>query len=95
MDSEKLDRIALLLENMDKNFNTQFDRLEKKVDKIDQDISVLKQQNAALAEAINTTNQNLTSKIDMLDKKFDERYDILEGRTNINTIDINKLRAAR
>jgi len=48
MDSEKLDRIALLLENMDKNFMLQFDRLEKKVDKIEQDISVLKQQNADL-----------------------------------------------
>ncbi len=50
---------------------------------------------AAIAEAVNISNSALNSKIDTLDKKFDERFNILESRTNINTIDINKLRAAQ
>lgn len=82
----KFDKMLLLMENMNKDISELKqgqERIEKHLEKHDGQL-------AAIAEAINATNQNLTSKIDMLDKNVD----ILEGRTNVNTIDINKLRAA-
>ena len=77
---EKLDRILLLLANMDKKQ----DELQKDMKDLKQDVSVLKNNLSTVMEAINATNHDLNSKIGAVDRKV-----------NIAAGDILELRAAK
>ncbi len=84
MDNDKLDRIVLLLENINKDMTIQFEQVNNRLDTIEKHLEKHTGQLAAIAEAVNATNSNLTSKIDVVDKKV-----------NINAVDILELRAAK
>ncbi len=80
MDSEKLDRIVLLLEHMDKEISDLKqgqERIEKHLEKHDGQL-------AAIAEAVNISNSELNSKIATVDKKV-----------NVTACDVLELRAAK
>ncbi len=118
MDNEKLDRIVLLLENMNKdisdlkqgqdkleqkfdkleqkvdNLEERFDNLEQRFDNLEQEQNEMKQKIDTIIDGVNATNTNLAG-LDKMIFQIDKKLDVLEGQTNINTIDITRLRAAR
>ena len=59
------------------------ERLEQKVD---DGFALAKNHTAAIIEAINVTNDSVT--------KVDKKVDVLQKRTDLNTIDIANIRAA-
>jgi len=80
MDNDKLDRIVLLLEHMDKRL----DKLEQGQERIEKHLEKHTEQLAAIIENVNTFNRELNSKITTIDKKV-----------NITAVDILELRAAK
>lgn len=78
--NDKLDRIVLLLEHMDKKQ----DEMQKDINVLKQDVSILKNNLGIVMETVNTINNDLTSKIGIVDKKV-----------NVVAGDILELRAAQ
>ncbi len=68
--------------------------IKEKVDNLEQEQNEIKQKIDTIIDGVNATNTNLVG-LDKMIFQMDKKLDLLEGRTDINTIDINKLRAAK